>query len=99
LGDLAVIGGAEAEEAEDVVEDMSYVNAGGVAGFTADAQEIAEFSELAEMLEQNERLNPIFVADLPSEVALPASSIRPPIGFGLIIPDGWFSADQRAQSL
>jgi hypothetical protein len=45
LGDLAVIGGAEAEEAEDAVEDMSYVNAGGVAGFMADAQDIAEFSE------------------------------------------------------
>jgi hypothetical protein len=78
---LAEIDGVGAEDDEN---GLFYVNAGGFAG-CMNAQEMAE---MAEQSEHSDRID----AALPSQVARHASSIRPPIGFGLNIPDGWFAS-------
>jgi hypothetical protein len=89
-GGLAAIDGAEAEDGET---GLTYVNAGGIAGYL-------DAGEMAEIAEESERLNQIcgkkIDAALHSEVALPAPSIRHPIGRGLTIPVGWFTAEQLA---
>jgi len=89
---LAVIGGAEAEEAGDVVEEMSYVNAGGCAGYM-DAQEIAELQEYLVRCDQSEENGSFAVEEIPLQCALPAPSVRRLI----FIPPGWCSAEQLAQ--
>jgi hypothetical protein len=75
-------------EAEDGETGLTYINAGGMAGFL-------DAGDMADMAEESDRLDQIDAA-LHSQAVLPAPSIRRPIGLGLIIPQGWFTAEQLA---
>jgi hypothetical protein len=96
LGNLAEV---DDSQAEGVQEELAYFNAGGYAGYM-NALERAELAEYfatgnvdSNQLEEN---GSCAVDMMPSQGVLPAPSVRRPIGFGLTIPEGWFSADQRA---